>query len=57
MALRIAVDALLAQKLIAADPIRQKVAAVSCGIHQGNAVLDLDYAEDIDAPAATAISC
>ena len=28
------------------DPIRQKVAAVSCGIHGGNAVLDLDYAED-----------
>src|SRR4051794_36901670 len=49
VALRIAVDALLAKKLIEADPIRRKVAAVSCGIHQGNAVLDLDYAEDSSA--------
>ncbi|HWH17316.1 MAG TPA: ribonuclease PH [Allosphingosinicella sp.] len=46
VALRIAVDKLLQQKLIEADPIRQKVAAVSCGIHNGTAVLDLDYIED-----------
>src|SRR5881409_1769147 len=51
VALRLAVDGLLAQKLIAADPIRQKVAAVSCGIHNGTAVLDLDYAEDSTAGA------
>jgi ribonuclease PH len=49
VALRIAVDGLLAKKLIEADPIRQKVAAVSCGIHNGNAVLDLDYVEDSSA--------
>src|SRR5688572_10546862 len=46
VALRIAVDKLIAQKLIERDPIRQKVAAVSSGIHGGTAVLDLDYAED-----------
>jgi ribonuclease PH len=46
VALRLAVDGLLEKKAIAADPIRHKVAAVSCGIHNGNAVLDLDYAED-----------
>ena len=46
VALRLAVDRLLAQKQVAADPIRQKVAAVSCGIHDGGAVLDLDYVED-----------
>jgi ribonuclease PH len=46
VALRLAVDGLLEKKLIAADPIRRKVAAVSCGIHNGHAVLDLDYAED-----------
>ncbi|HEX2764298.1 MAG TPA: ribonuclease PH [Allosphingosinicella sp.] len=46
VALRLAIDRLLAQKAIAADPIRQKVAAVSCGIHDGGAVLDLDYVED-----------
>ena len=49
VALRLAVDGLLANKLIETDPLRGKVAAVSCGIHQGNAVLDLDYAEDSNA--------
>ncbi|MFL6862672.1 MAG: ribonuclease PH, partial [Allosphingosinicella sp.] len=51
VALRLAVDRLLEQKLILADPIRQKVAAVSCGIHNGAGVLDLDYAEDSSAGA------
>jgi ribonuclease PH len=46
VALRLAVDGLLSKKLIEVDPIRQKVAAVSCGIHNGQAVLDLDYVED-----------
>ena len=46
VALRLAVDGVLAKKAIEADPIRRKVAAVSCGIHNGQAVLDLDYAED-----------
>jgi ribonuclease PH len=41
---------------LTADPIRTQVAAVSCGFHNGTAVLDLDYAED-RTPAATAISC
>ena len=49
VALRIAVDGLLKKELIAADPIRQKVGAVSCGMHGGQAVLDLDYAEDSSA--------
>jgi ribonuclease PH len=51
VALRIAVDGLLREKLLEADPIRQKVAAVSCGIHCGTAVLDLDYEEDSTAGA------
>jgi ribonuclease PH len=51
VALRIAVDRLIAQKLIAVDPIRQKIAAVSCGIHGGTPVLDLDYEEDSSAGA------
>jgi ribonuclease PH len=46
VALRIAVDKLIAAKTLSNDPIRTQVAAVSCGIHQGNAVLDLDYDED-----------
>ncbi|MFL5209440.1 MAG: ribonuclease PH [Microvirga sp.] len=49
VALRLAVDGLIAKKLIEADPIRQKVAAVSSGIHGGQAVLDLDYVEDSNA--------
>ena len=51
VALRIAVDRLLDNRLIDADPICEKVAAVSCGIHNGAAVLDLDYAEDSAAGA------
>lgn len=46
VALRIAVDKLLAEGALTRDPIIAKVAAVSCGIHNGQAVLDLDYVED-----------
>jgi ribonuclease PH len=49
VALRLAVDGLIEKKLIEADPIRAKVGAVSCGIHNGTAVLDLDYVEDSSA--------
>jgi ribonuclease PH len=49
VALRLAVNGVMEKKLIEADPIRGKVGAVSCGIHQGQAVLDLDYAEDSSA--------
>lgn len=46
VALRIAIDKLLAAKSLAPDPIRTQVAAVSCGIYEGTPVLDLDYDED-----------
>jgi ribonuclease PH len=51
VALRLAVDRLVEQKALLHDPIRQKVAAVSCGLHGGAAILDLDYAEDSSAGA------
>ena len=51
VALRLAVDKLIAAGAIAEDPIEDKVAAISCGIHDGNAVLDLDYEEDSTAGA------
>ncbi|MCW2364006.1 MULTISPECIES: ribonuclease PH [Sphingobium] len=51
VALRIAVDKLLASGALTSDPIQAKVAAVSCGIYQGNPVLDLDYIEDSNAHA------
>jgi len=44
VALRLAVNGVMGQ--LSGDPIRTQVAAVSCGIHQGTPVLDLDYAED-----------
>jgi len=44
VALRLAVDQVMGK--LSADPIRTQVAAVSCGFHDGTAVLDLDYAED-----------
>jgi ribonuclease PH len=31
------------------NPLRDHLAAVSCGVYRGTAVLDLDYAEDSDA--------
>jgi ribonuclease PH len=41
--------------MLTSDPIRQHVAAVSCGIVDGVAVLDLDYAEDFT--AETDLNC
>ena len=49
VALRLAVNKLLAARLITSDPILDHVAAVSCGIYAGQPVLDLDYAEDSEA--------
>ncbi|ATE65067.1 ribonuclease PH [Rhizorhabdus dicambivorans] len=51
VALRLAVDKLIASGAIAEDPITAQVAAVSCGIHEGTPVLDLDYIEDSSAHA------
>ena len=49
IALRQACDRLLAQGTIARSPRSGQVAAVSCGLYRGVAVLDLDYAEDREA--------
>lgn len=46
VALHDAVDFMIANKLIVSSPIRDFVAAVSVGMHEGRAVLDLDYRED-----------
>ncbi|AOR75985.1 MULTISPECIES: ribonuclease PH [Sphingomonadaceae] len=51
VALRLAVDKLMADGKIKEDPITARVAAISCGIHQGTPVLDLDYIEDSGADA------
>ena len=51
VALRIAVNKLMAEGAIKDDPITGQVAAISCGIFEGTPVLDLDYPEDSSAEA------
>jgi ribonuclease PH len=51
IAMRLAVDGLLKDGKLEVDPIKQKVAAISCGIYEGTPVLDLDYIEDSNAHA------
>ncbi|GGD93998.1 ribonuclease PH [Tsuneonella deserti] len=51
VALRLAVDTLMKKGALTEDPIDAKIAAISCGIHQGTPVLDLDYVEDSSADA------
>jgi ribonuclease PH len=49
VALRLAVNKLLKAGIVTSDPIVDHVVAVSCGLYAGQAVLDLDYAEDSNA--------
>ncbi|MCL7465497.1 ribonuclease PH [Phaeovulum sp. NW3] len=49
VALRLAVNKLMKAGVCTSDPLVDHVAAVSCGIYAGQAVLDLDYAEDSEA--------
>lgn len=51
VALRLAVNGLMASGDIKVDPIEKQVAAISCGIYKGTPVLDLDYGEDSNADA------
>ena len=46
VALRDCVNWMMARDMLARDPIRDHVAAISCGIYEGVPVLDLDYPED-----------
>ena len=46
VALSDAIQGLMAAGVLAQDPIECQVAAISVGIYQGEAVLDLDYVED-----------
>jgi ribonuclease PH len=51
VALAMAFQHLVAKRVIAAIPFSGQVAAVSCGLVEGEAVLDLDYREDSEAEA------
>jgi ribonuclease PH len=46
VALHRALSGLVSQGLLPAVPLTDSVAAISCGVSGGTAVLDLDYAED-----------
>ena len=51
VALSLAFRTMEANRVIARSPITGQVAAISCGLVDGTAVLDLDYAEDSNAGA------
>jgi ribonuclease PH len=51
VALHLACNRLVSLGVLKASPLVGPVAAVSCGLYQGTAVLDLDYAEDSTAQA------
>ena len=49
MALHDCVTWMKSREMLKGEPLRDHVAAISCGIHNGTSVLDLDYAEDSEA--------
>ena len=49
VALRLAGDTLVKSRECIENPITEHIAAISCGVHNGSVVLDLDYAEDSEA--------
>jgi len=51
VALKLATRHLMEEGVIAREPILGHVAAVSCGLYEGEPVLDLDYEEDSNAEA------
>ncbi|MDD3571563.1 MAG: ribonuclease PH [Eubacteriales bacterium] len=51
VALALAVDQMIQQGMLKESPINHQVAAVSCGVVEGKAILDLNYSEDSHAEA------
>ena len=49
VALKLCIEWMKARDMLEKDPIRDHVAAISCGIYGGEVILDLDYAEDSEA--------
>ena len=49
VALHAALSGLVEKKILKEIPLKDSIAAISCGIYKDQAVLDLDYAEDSDA--------
>ena len=51
VALKLATRYLVKEGVLKSDPVTGQVAAISCGVHQNQPVLDLDYEEDSAAEA------
>jgi len=51
VAVKDAVDWMQARDMVNTNPLNDQVAAVSCGLYRGEAILDLDYEEDSEADA------
>jgi ribonuclease PH len=51
VALRLAINKLLARRDLVSNPINESICAVSCGIFKGETILDLDYDEDSNCEA------
>jgi len=51
VAMHLALQRVVEKKVLKANPITGQVAAISCGLTEAGAVLDLDYAEDSAAEA------
>lgn len=49
VALYLAFRNMMGRRILKVNPMRMQVAAISCGIYKGEAVVDLDYAEDSEA--------
>ncbi len=49
VALRQCIDWMMAREMLEKDPLKDHVAAVSCGVHGGEVILDLEYVEDSEA--------
>jgi len=49
VALHLAIRSLIDRKLLRKNPLIAQIAAISCGIYKGKAVVDLDYDEDSSA--------
>jgi len=49
IALRDCIEWMKKRSMVSKNPLKDHVAAISCGIFKGNPVLDLDYAEDSEA--------
>jgi ribonuclease PH len=49
VALHLAIRTLIDKKILRKNPLISQIAAISCGIYKGEAVIDLDYDEDSSA--------